>query len=196
MADRRLLRFIVNETDKRVAAQVPLFLSADARAVGLLASAATLAAAGVATAASTFGKPEQSVLFASAVAFSVTAVVASGLAVWSLWPCEVDMPGWEPDIFMDDISKGRTFSQVEPEIAALSQRRLDRQRRALLVLGTRARICMITLACAPIFAGSAGLFAANAPGIGILTATLGLTVVLIAAAHRYLAIRRHDHEMS
>lgn len=157
-ADREWLAFIVEQGGSKVAAQSALFIAADARANGLLAVSATLAAAGLAVAVESFGDAGKASLRVAASAFTVGTSGAAALSVWALWPRRVAVQGWSPELFEEDALQGRKETELLAETAAILQRRINRNDCALVELGWRARFAMALLAATPATAASvAGL---------------------------------------
>lgn len=168
--DSDFARFLVEEGDKRVAVQVSLLTAGDARANGLLGVAAAFAAAGVAIAADNAGKVAAEALFWAATGFSVTATAAAVACVWALWPCKIQVPGWDPATFLTDARDGRDLASLRIELAALEQIRLDENRLILAELGWRARLAMCLLAASPAIGGAFGLLQGghNDAGVAII----------------------------
>lgn len=157
---------ILSGAEKHVEAQVELLKSADARATGLLAACAALAAAGVAFAAANI-KPAEPV-FWSAIAFTISSLMATASAVWAVWPCQIRLPGWEPRIFYNDIKAGRSTAIMEGESVALLQIRIDKNDRILLHLGWRARISYALVFSIPFYTTSGWLLSKPPHGAGVL----------------------------
>lgn len=167
-ADDELVAMLMQEADKRVAAQIDLLKAGDARATGLVAAGVAIAVAGVAIAAGATGKAEAAVLFWTAVGLATGAMLSTVLGVWALWPCKVEPQGWDPDTFIDDAKNARQYSEIKIEAVALLQRRVDKNRLVAQILGSRSELSLIALSGSPICAFAASTFAANQPGWGIL----------------------------
>jgi hypothetical protein len=149
-ADEKLLTLIVDESDKRIGAQVQIMLANDARSNGLLAAAATLAGAAYAVAAAQLGKDGNFALLVGATVFAVMATAAAMVAVWALWPVGVDVQGWSPRLFVSNIEDQTPYLTVQAEIAALNQSKLDDNDRCNKSLADRTRLTMTLVASAPV----------------------------------------------
>jgi hypothetical protein len=151
-ADDDTLALILNEGDKRLAAQVALMLSADTRANAILAGSVGLAAAGFAIAAGTIDKSGQGPLFAAALVFALMATVSAIAAVMALWPTGIAPQGWNPTLFGDDIAAGATPHAMRVEMCRQIAKRIGINRSCAATLTRRIRVSMILLAASP-FAG-------------------------------------------
>jgi hypothetical protein len=159
-APEDVLKRVLDESDKRIAAQVQLMLAGDLRANGLLAASATLAGAAFTVVGALIEtKTHVSLLIAAAV-FGGFATLAAGAAIWALWPKGVDIQGWSPVKFTGDIAKKKPGAQIWAEMVALNQAKLVGNDRCMDVLATRARAAMILLIAAPISAAAVLLLAA------------------------------------
>ena len=186
VADDELVTMLMQEADKRVAAQIDLLKASDARATGLVAAGVAVAVAAIAIAASAAGKTDAVILFWASTGLVAGAMLSTVLAVWALWPCKVEPPGWDPDSFLDDAKTSRKYSEIKIEAVALLQRRLDKNRLTSLILGSRSELSLIALAGAPVSALALSAFASGQPGWGILC------VVTLTGFVIWLPSRRHQ----
>lgn len=196
-ADSALVDMLLQETDKRVAAQVDLLKAGDARALGLVAAGVAVAAAGVAIAAGTAGKMESSVLFWASTGLVAASLTSSSLAAWALWPCKVEPQGWDPDTFLDDAASGRPYTDIKIEAVALLQRRLDKNRLVSLILGSRAELALVALLSCPVLALILAGFAAGHIGWSIVGSALvvGIWIWLVGDRERRIAAVRNRLEL-
>jgi hypothetical protein len=152
-AEAGVLDLIVEESDKRIGAQVQLMLANDLRANGILAAAATLAAGAFALAASQLGKDGNTHILAASVAVAVLALAATIAATWSLLPKPVDVQGWSPHLFVLDIQAKKSAHRIKAEIAALNQEKLNANEILNKELARRIRWAMGYLAASPVAGG-------------------------------------------
>jgi hypothetical protein len=157
-ADAEVLKVILDESDKRIGAQVQLMLAGDLRANGLLAASATLAAAGFAVGGSQMGFDGNEALRDASWWFGGFSTVAAAAAIWTIWPKAIHIQGWSPAQFVDDIAKKKTPSQVRAEITAHNQSKLTGNDACIRTLTRRARTAMVLLALAPVSAAVALAF--------------------------------------
>ena len=154
-AEPELLRLLASESDKRVAAQLQVMLANDLRANGILAAAATLAAAGYAVAGTQLGHDGNSHLLAAAIAFAVLASISAISAIWTLWPAPVEVQGWSPRLFVGDIADKKPFERVTAEIVAFNQEKIASNDACNKLLARRAKVTMVLLCASPIAGGLA-----------------------------------------
>jgi hypothetical protein len=154
-ADAELLKLLASESDKRVAAQLQVMLANDLRANGILAAAATLAAAGYAVAGTQLGKDGNAHLLAASIAFAVLASAAAIAAIWTLWPAPVEVQGWSPRLFVGDIATKKSPDRIAAEIVAFNQEKIAANDRCNTKLALRAKVTMLLLCAAPIAGGLA-----------------------------------------
>jgi hypothetical protein len=148
-ASAEVLDLIVCESDKRVAAQVQLMLANDQRANGILAAAATLAAAGLAVAGTQLGTDANWRLLSAATVFASLATMAAMAAVWALWPKGVEIQGWSPRLFVDDVRAKKDPLRMSAEIAALNQQKIAGNDLCNASLSRRIKVAMALLVAAP-----------------------------------------------
>ncbi len=161
-ASPETLKMILEEGDKRVAAQAEVMLAADARSNGILAASTALAAAGFAVAADQVGEAS-AVLFIAAATFACVTTLSALAAVWALWPEFLNVPGWSPRLFVEDIARGKTDQQIAAEMAALAQSKIDENEICNRKLAKRSKAAMLLLAAGPLCGACAGAFAAGLP---------------------------------
>jgi hypothetical protein len=155
-ANDDMLNLILTEGDKRLAAQGALMLAADTRASGVLAAAVALAAAGIAVAAGESAKTSITPLLTSAAVFGIFAIAAAVAAVMALWPTNVQSLGWNPALFVEDMSKGIGLLEVKAQMCAQLTKRIRTNRACASGLSLRIRISMLLLVLAPIIGALAG----------------------------------------
>ena len=158
------LDLIVQESDKRIAAQVQVMLATDSRSNALLAAGTALAAASFGVAASQYQSQQFSPLVVGAVVTATTAAVAAALAVWALWPRGVETSGWSPILFLPDLRASKSKKQILAEIAAHNQAKIDGNTKCNMSIANRARATMIVL----IIAVPLGAIAASVRAFGPL----------------------------
>jgi hypothetical protein len=158
-AEDDLLNLILQESDKRVGAQIQLMLGADQRANGLLAGCATLAAAGGGFAISQLKSATFDPLFYSSLAFGGIEACASMLALMALWPEPLKPQGWAPAQFAHDLAK--PSKRIKAEMAMFMQGRIEDNRRCATRLSYRIKGAMLLAAQGPIIALSVGFFASG-----------------------------------
>lgn len=173
-AKEGVLDLILEESDKRVGAQVQLMLAADSRASGILSGCVALAAAGVGFAVSQLADP--SPLFWASLAFGAWEAVGACMALWSLWPEGVRPQGWAPVTFETDL--GKTKVRVQAEMAAFLQDRIEKNRITADRLANRVKAAMLFAATGPIAGLVASLFAARMTGWAVVAGVICLIVVL------------------
>ena len=156
-ADPATLAFIVQESDKRIAAQVQLMLAADTRSNTLLSVATALSAAAVAVAAGQPLSTGLTPLAAGALAFAAGAAASAAASAWALSPILVDIAGWSPRLFVGDIAARKSPELVLAEVAVQNQRKIDANILAGDRIIVRTRLAMILLASAPVIAALAAL---------------------------------------
>lgn len=177
-ADSDLLDLILEESDKRVAAQVQLMLAADARASGILSGCVALAAGGVGFAASQMSVGGS--LFWAALAFGVVEALAACLALWALFPEPVNPQGWAPATFATDLKK--PTNRVKAEVAKFLQVRIESNRTLAAKLSFRVKAAMLTATLAPIWGLAAALASDGQYVWAWPTAMVSLVVVGLLAA--------------
>lgn len=156
-AKEGVLDLVLQESDKRIAAQVQLMLAADARATGVLSASIVLAAAGIGYAASKLGAPTP--LFWGALVFGVLEAFAAFCALWALAPQSIDPPGWAPARFKTDLTKPK--AQVQAEMAKFVQERIEGNRATSRRLAGRIRAALVLAALGPLSGLAAALMAAS-----------------------------------
>ena len=154
-AEAGVLILIVEESDKRIGAQVQLMLANDLRANGILAAAATLSAGAFALAASQLGRDGNAHILAASVAIALLAMASGVGATWALWPTGVDIQGWSPHLFVPDIEAKKSAHRIKAEIAAHNQKKLIDNDACNKKLTRRIRVAMLLLAASPLAGGSA-----------------------------------------
>jgi len=148
-----LLKMILDESDKRINAQVQVMVASDARATGILAAAVALAAAAFALAASHTGDNE-SALFWAALTFGTAAAASALAAVWALWPKAINVSGWSPRLFRNDMKKN--LSAIRAEMIALNQSKILENDSCSSDLMRRVRLAMSLLALGPLAGAISG----------------------------------------
>jgi len=172
-ADDDVLKLIVEEADKRVAAQTQLMLAADARASGIMSACIALAAGGLGFAISEV--KDRPPFFWAALVFGAFEAIGAAAALAALWPEEVRPQGWSPINFSKDLSKSP--ERVRAEIAKQLQARIEHNRGCARKLGRRVKAAMTLAVLGPIEALASGLFAFGQPGLACLTGLGGLLSV-------------------
>jgi hypothetical protein len=175
-ADPLVLDLILQESDKRVGAQVQLMLAADTRASGILAGSIVLAAAGLGYAMTKLSDPTP--LGWASFAFGACEVIAAFSALFALWPQAVDPQGWAPDRFATDLEKSK--ARVQAEIAHYLQRRIVRNREMATRLSRRVKVAMLAASMGPLVGLAAGLVAYK-QYVGAAAVAGALAVFLIVA---------------
>lgn len=177
-----VLDLILQESDKRLAAQVQLMLAADSRATAVLSASIVLAAAGIGYAISKLEAPTP--LFWGAIVFGVIEALAALSALWALTPQSVDPQGWAPKTFATDLQKPK--SQVQAEMAKYLQSRIDKNRTTASKLAQRIRAALMLAALGPLAGLEASLIAANEVAFALITFVLivGYGSVAISSFHR------------
>lgn len=149
------LRFIREEADKRLSAQLTLMTAADSRANGILAAATALGAAGFALAADQYAN--NVALGAGAIVFGSLASLSAVAAVAALWPTLIEPVGAGPRIFVDDVAAAKDFTTIQCEMLKILDDRILKNRRKSRRLARFIRLAMALLVLAPISAGLAVL---------------------------------------
>lgn len=144
------LALVVQESDKRIAAQVQVMLASDSRSNTLLSASTALAAAAFGVAAAQYPTQHLSPLVVGSTAFAVIACVAAGAAVRTLWPVNVDIQGWSPRLFRDDVKAGKAHTAVLAEVACLNQQKIDENAKCNEAAARRVKATMVLLAVAPL----------------------------------------------
>jgi hypothetical protein len=152
-ASEETLNLIVQESDKRIAAQVQLLIAKDSRSNTLLSASAALAAAAFGVAASQATTQGYSPLVLGSIAFAVFAAAAAVAAVVALWPVNIELQGWSPRLFKEDVAISKPHKDVLTEVAAFNEQKIAGNDKANKTAASRATIAMALLAAAPI-AGS------------------------------------------
>lgn len=188
-ASDELLSFMIAESQTRVEAQVGLMTASDTRAGAMLGVAAALTAAALAVAADKVDDADSHALLWAAVAFSVYTGIAALLAVWALWPCPIDIPGWDPDSFDGDIRSRKDWSGIQVELVVLLQNRLHRNDRVMLDLAWRSRLAMVFLACSPVAGAAALAFSQRVQWLGLAFALLAVAIPSFSIGRRRQALQ-------
>ena len=98
-AEDQTLDFIIKESDKRVTAQIQIMIAKDSRSSTLLSVSITLASAAFGVAVSQYSPNKTSPLAAGAVVVALISAFASFAAIWALWPKDMNVQGWSPQLF-------------------------------------------------------------------------------------------------
>jgi hypothetical protein len=151
-APQGVLKLVLDESDKRIAAQVQLMLASDLRSNGLLAASATLAGAAFTVVGALIDTKTHVSLLVAAAAFGGLATLAAAAAIWALWPMPVDIQGWSPAKLAGDIAKNKPEAQIWAEIVALNQAKIAGNDACNRKLSRRARVTMLLLLGAPVAA--------------------------------------------
>lgn len=177
-------QFLINESQLRIATQVKIFMSADARALGLLAVTTTLSAAGIAIVATTFMDSGSglNVLFYAAVGFSIAVAMAAFSAVAALWPTLIYTPGWNPEQFEKDIDQKRKLDAVRPEIIAALENRLFDNNTTMKRHGFLTQISIVFLGVSPISSTASALFYLEYVMWGIIAVVIALAPLIAAVS--------------
>ena len=165
-ASEKTLRVIVEESDKRIAAQVQVMLATDSRSNTLLSAAAALAAAAFGVAASQYPTQGLSPLVVGSAVFALSAAIAALAAVHALWPADIDVQGWSPKLFVEDLASAKSNHDLLTEIAALNQSKSDGNARCNKMIAGRVKRSMAALALAPIFGALAAILRILLPSCG------------------------------
>jgi len=164
---REKRRLVNGEATTRIAAQVTVMCSSDARAVGILAAAVAVIGVSVATAFVVHGNVH---ILALCIGFAVSAGASAVMATLALWPTDIDLPGWSPAEFEADWSKSE--EQILLEMLPFLQQRIDGNRALVEKLSRRSTVAIGLLALSPL----TGIGASMLPFAGVLA---GIGVVLI-----------------
>ena len=190
-----VLDIILQEADKRVAAQVQLMLAADARASGILTGCTTLAAAGIGFAVTKLAAREP--IFWASITFGVLEALAALLALGALWPVEIAPQGWAPRTFRTDLKKGKPT--VQAEIAIYMDERILKNRNSADKLSGRVKGAMLIGSQGPFVGLCVALFASGHGGWSIafslltIVPLLWLGIPLIPGAYNVRASRRSQN---
>jgi len=148
------LKLVVEESDKRLAAQVQVMLAVDSRSNTLLSVAVTLAAGSFGIAASQVTDHGLSPLVVGATGLSATSLAAAVFAVVALLPRHLHTAGWSPGLFKSDIEKGKTHKAILAEMAAHNQSKINENAECNKTISRHVVWSMRFLVAAP-FAGAA-----------------------------------------
>ena len=162
-ADMATLEFILAEADKRIESQVQLMLASDARANGLLAASATLAAAGLAVVGDRLKDHQLDALLWSAAAFLVFEVAAAAVCIATLWPVGIKPKGWEPSKFREDVAADVPLIEIKRQVAAFANGRVRLNREAGAKATSMTRLAMVLLALGPAAGLLGGVVSASLP---------------------------------
>lgn len=179
-----VLELILQEADRRVAAQVHLMLAADSRASGILSGCTTLAAAGIGFAISQL--VHMSPVSWASLVFGVTEAIAAIMALSALWPTEVRPQGWAPATFRTDLQKSKTV--VQAEMAKYLQERIENNRASADKLSNRVKAAMLLASQGPLLGLASSLWITNDRGWALIVSIcsglvfLGLGAALIPGA--------------
>jgi hypothetical protein len=178
-AKEGVLQLILDESDKRIAAQVQLMLSADTRATAVLSGCVTLATGGLGFAVSKLSSLDA--MAWAALTLGLVGVAASVLALWAIWPQQIRPQGWSPEMFKDDLGKSKT--DIQSEVAVLLQERIDANRDCARRLSNRIKGAMLLAALSPAAGLSTGLWVQGQVGWSVVAILMtGAALVWLSAS--------------
>jgi hypothetical protein len=148
-ATESTLKLVVEESDKRLAAQVQVMLAVDSRSNSLLSVSATLASAAFGVAAAQVSGKGLSPLVVGAAGLSATALAAAFFAISALRPRALHTAGWSPVRFKGDIEKGKSATAILAEMAAHNQSKINENTTCNATISKRVEWAMRFLAGAP-----------------------------------------------
>jgi hypothetical protein len=150
IADAETLSLIVQESEKRIAAQVQVMLATDARSNTLLSVASALAAAAFGTAAAQFPTQKFSPFVIGATVTAVFAFIAAVGAVIALWPRPLHIQGWSPRLFKSDLEKNKPLQTILAEMAVQNQGKIEDNHHCNAKIERRVRGAISAFALAPL----------------------------------------------
>lgn len=152
-ADDEILKFIVQESDKRISAQVQVMLSTDSRSNTLLSTSIALAVAAFGVSASQYPTQGFSPLVVGAIALAMTSIAASVSAITALWPAGLDIQGWSPILFENDLAQRKSLQMILEEIKKHNQDKINSNVESNKKISSRVKRTMLLLALSPLIAG-------------------------------------------
>lgn len=185
-ADEAWLQMALAEADKRVGAQTQLLIAQDARTLGVMAAAITLALASIAIIVDQLTKKAFTPLLPGAFGVAIAAFTSAIMAALALWPEGHEPIGWNPSVLARDLARGKELLQIKRELAAHMSKRIESNRATGRKLAIRARLAIATLLASPILATTLALV------VTPTTRPIGILVSIVASVAaiqtgRYLA---------
>lgn len=182
--DLELQRFLREQSQVKLAAQLDLMKGADTRAQGLLTISVTLSGAALAAAVSKWGTAGAEIVFWAAVGFGLCAGFAGVAAVAALWPASIYIPGWQASQFKEELDRKEVWADVEPKVTEALENRILDNAHFMRTHAWRTQLSMTLVGASPISGASAALFAVDRPVLGTLSAVAAAVMPFIVFIRR------------
>jgi hypothetical protein len=154
------LLVILQESDRRISAQVQVMLATDSRSNTLLSASTALAAGAFGVAASQYPTGGFSPLVVGAAAFATAATVGAFAAMWALWPEAIQLQGWSPRYLAPDVTEKKAHQVILAEMTVFNQEKISHNDRCNTKISNRGRLAILALASAPLVGAAAAFIAA------------------------------------